>query len=582
MIGKCIKTTVITAAMLCFSWLSPLQAEIKVSASLTQQQVNLNDSFELRVSVSGSKQKAAINPDALTDFYVIGQGSSQSFHFVNNSFSSTAVTIFTLKAKRKGKLIIPAFSIKLEGKTYKTQPLTITVNEASAQASQKTAAAQFKEKVSAKRNADIFIQAYVDKEKAYIGEVIHYRLLLFRSVALLSDLSYELPDFGNVSSESLQRDTKTYEKVINGRRYYVQEIDKHALMAYEAGELTISPALVRVQLGVFYSSQVLESNPLTVSVLPLPEASKPAGFSGIVGDYQLTTLIDDTAAIQNKPISIRMKVSGFGDLKQINALNFEPNDAYKIYKSSVKDQIAYKDTIKGVRELEYIVVPKEEGDMLLPQFSLSYFSPKEKRYFTVSTPTKNVSVISSALSSTVLNANNEDVTLAELAQDLRYIHTTIFPSHRGFIFYESLTGLVVLFILCVYLLIYILTILFDKGLGSQLQQFVKKKPYKVAMNELRRVENMSVISEQCNALQVLLYDYLSLVIQTPAKALTTDVLKQKLKGQQVPEQSISDLIAVLNRCDFIGYAPSDSQEKSLKDLIQKVRKIFEDLKGYTS
>jgi len=39
---------------------------------------------------------------------------------------------------------------------------------------------------------------------------------------------------------------------------------------------------------------------------------------------------------------------------------------------------------------------------------------------------------------------------------------------------------------------------------------------------------------------------------------------------------------VLNRCDFIGYAPSDSQEKSLKDLIQKVRKIFEDLKGYTS
>ena len=43
-----------------------------------------------------------------------------------------------------------------------------------------------------------------------MGEEIQYRLLLFRRISLIQDLTYELPDFGNVLVESLSRDTNTY------------------------------------------------------------------------------------------------------------------------------------------------------------------------------------------------------------------------------------------------------------------------------------------------------------------------------------------------------------------------------------
>ena len=58
----------------------------------------------------------------------------------------------------------------------------------------------------------------------------------------MADISYSLPTFGNMIQEPLQRNQNTFRKNIDGKRYYIQEIDKRSLFAYEAGPVEISAA----------------------------------------------------------------------------------------------------------------------------------------------------------------------------------------------------------------------------------------------------------------------------------------------------------------------------------------------------
>ena len=114
---------------------------------------------------------------------------------------------------------------------------------------------------------------------------------------------------------------------------------------------------------------------------------------GSIPRFSLETSIDTEAVIQNKPLAVRLSISGEGNLKQLKAFNFKESEEFKIYQSSVNDQITYTDKVKGIRHFEYIVVPKVSGNIILPIFSISSFSPEKKEFEVFSSKEVMVDVI---------------------------------------------------------------------------------------------------------------------------------------------------------------------------------------------
>lgn len=562
-----------------FGLYASVWAEVAVEARLSKSEIALDQVVELKISVSNTKENVSVNTDAMTDFYILSQGSSKSYRIVNNNFSASSVLMYTLRPKRSGKLLIPAFSMFIEGKTYTTEPLELKVLErgqagASGSATTQTASNRH-------RQVDVFIEASVDKSSAYVGEITHYRLFLYRSVALLSELRYELPQFGNVEVKQLERDPKVVETVRNGRRYYVQEIDKRALIAYEAGKVKISPAVVQIHMGV-YGVQTLNSNSVGLTIKALPTLNKPQNFSGVVGDYHMQTSIDSSAPVQNKPLPVRLKISGTGDLTQIHALTYSEDRHYKVYKSTVKDQITYSDTIKGVRELEYIVVPKDQGKYALPVFEFNFFSPKERRYITLRSSALSISVIASGLSQADISRGEEARIVEEIAQDLRYIRLGIDVHDQKKLFYQSFLGLIFVVGSFLYALVFFVRVLWDQGLSTFVENFRAKKPFIRALDAVGEAEKLDSVEDQVRAIQALLYDYLTVLIGKQARALTGDELEVQLKRLSCLDSDISDLKAVLNHCAYIGYAPASINEQDIYALLQAVKELLQRLKGYES
>ena len=128
--------------------------------------------------------------------------------------------------------------------------------------------------------------------------MITYKIYTRLSVSSLS--VGRLPETAGfwVENYTLPESPSTRTEIINGRRYTVATIRKMAVFPTTAGKKEIGPmqieCTVRVQRRTrslfddFFSRDLfgsneplsLESNPVKLEILPLPEENRPPGFDG--------------------------------------------------------------------------------------------------------------------------------------------------------------------------------------------------------------------------------------------------------------------------------------------------------------
>ena len=62
---------------------------------------------------------------------------------------------------------------------------------------------------------------------------------------------------------------------------------------------------------------MVSSQPLKLTVLPLPEEGKPSGFYGLVGQYTISASATPTKVNVGDPITLTVKVGGGKYLKPV-------------------------------------------------------------------------------------------------------------------------------------------------------------------------------------------------------------------------------------------------------------------------
>ncbi len=103
-------------------------AAFSVVMKADKQRVRVGEAFTLSIQMKGASD---INPlvrlPALKDFAIVSTAQSQQFAFQGREISAAIEYVYVLAPLKEGSFEIPPASIRLGGKEYQSNPVTIEV-----------------------------------------------------------------------------------------------------------------------------------------------------------------------------------------------------------------------------------------------------------------------------------------------------------------------------------------------------------------------------------------------------------------------------------------------------------------------
>ena len=110
-------------------FLTTISLAQEVSFKAQPSRTSLGENEYLRVDFTMNKEGDNFVPPSFANFEVTGPTQSISHSWINGNRSFSKTYTYMLQPKRKGKLTIGAAAIIIDGKEYKTKPITIEVTD---------------------------------------------------------------------------------------------------------------------------------------------------------------------------------------------------------------------------------------------------------------------------------------------------------------------------------------------------------------------------------------------------------------------------------------------------------------------
>jgi hypothetical protein len=311
--------------------------------------------------------------------------------------------------------------------------------------------------------------------------------------------------------------------------------------------------------GVQTIPREISSRPVTITVLPLP-AGKPASFTGGVGQMKFEAVVDKTELKANDPITLKITVSGSGNLKFVDAprINFPPD--FEVYDPKVNPSLNATATA-GSKTFEYLIIPRHGGTYKIPAIEFSYFDPQAKQYKTVRSNEYTLAVERSEEQpgqTVVTGVTREDVKY--LGQDIRYLKTGKTKlRHAGENFF--VTWKFWLWYL-VPLTVFIVVVILRRKYIRKYANVALVKNRKAGRYAAKRIKQARVFMEKgqkeqfYEELSRALWGYLGDKMNIPVAELSRDNAKTAMEQHQIDAASADKFIAVIDDCEFARYAPS--------------------------
>jgi len=574
--------------LLLSSWMAVADEPVRFSASAPST-VIVDKPFQLvfTVNATGKDLKA---PD-FNNFEVLAgpfQSTSSSYQIINGKTSSS-VSIsytYTLQASKTGTYSIPPASIMVEGQKYSSNGLSIKVLPDDGSAQSSAASKQSSASSASLSNDKIFIRAEVSKTNVYEQEpvMVTYKLYTLADVVGMNNM--KMPDFNGFLKQELDQNQNkqlSYENY-NGRNYGTIVLYQVLLYPQHTGNIVIDKAnfeaVVRIQnktqvrsiFDDFFDSYTnvnknIVAPAVTVRVSPLP-GSKPANFSGVVGKLSMNASISSTQVKANEAVTLKVVISGSGNMKMIKNPEIRFPDGFEIYDPKVNNNFRVSaGGVSGSKTIEYLFIPRNAGDFVIPSSEYSYFDLQDKTYKTLKTPEYVLKVSKGKGGETTVVSNSfvnkEDV--KQLGKDIRFIDTSDFIIEKeNEPLFGTLNGwlLYIIPLLISFILFFVLT---KKTKENANIQFVRnKKANKLAQKRLKLAQKLLNEGKKDQFYEEILkavWNYLSDKLAIPAAELTKIRIEDELTSRNVNSEAVKQITKILNTCEYARYAPNSGQHE---------------------
>jgi len=400
-----------------------------VTAHVDKLKVSQEDSIYLTVEVIGGK--ADLDLSMIQDFKVISRGTLSSFNYINGKSERKASYQYILLPLSKGRLKIPAIKATIKGQTAFTKQITIHVEDQVVEPDQVKA---------------LFARAFVEKDQFFTGEQIVFTLQFFTSKRL-SGVGFEKsPEFQGFSSKPFEEE-KTYTQNINGVLFNVTQVN-YILTPSNPGIFTVSPAVLIARVVVrskFNDSFFLSdrskpvrvvSNPVEIEVMPLPQYRGEGNFSGLVGNFDIISNLDQTNLKAGESATLTIKISGTGNIMDASLpeINFDDfyKDAFKIYDDNPVETIELtQHGYKGFKIFKKAIVPVNAGKYRIKPVTLIYFDVDKKGFKSVSTEPISLDVTPSEKTDLAVKPLNPEKEKSIVKKEVSLVNRDILEIKEG-------------------------------------------------------------------------------------------------------------------------------------------------------
>lgn len=393
-------------------------AEVSVDSELRYSQIYYGEKNVMTLIVQGAKD---IQPEipTLEDVEIYSAGTSQSISIINGVTTSSLRLSYVLVPKKEGKIKIPPITISHMNHDYQTNALEFDVlaPRSSAQANsldrEKDPAAISEDE---EKQSDLFVEMKVDQNECFVQQPLKLSFLFYRkpSVNLLSQPNYAAPDMTGFWVEGLP-DEKNYYTKVNGVQYLVSEVSS-LIYPTQSGEFSIGRGLLKCSIrsskqsrsrdpfdmffnddpfGSFRGKEIiLKTDPIQLTVKPIPQEGQPVNFSGVVGQYSIDSRLSQLKVKQGDPFTFKIILTGKGNLSSIPDIEIPSIDGVRVIDSSSQsDSSNQNNSIQGEKIWEKILIPSNVGELKIPEIKFSYFDPWLGEFKIIQTSSHRVQVI---------------------------------------------------------------------------------------------------------------------------------------------------------------------------------------------
>lgn len=592
-------------------------AEEVVFQANAPKQVIVGKPFQLTFSVN--QRAKDLRAPEITDFDILAgpyTSQSNSTSIINGQRSSSYQLsyTYTLMAQREGTFTIAPATITVGRDQYRSNGLKISVlpadeqpaqqqsTQPSSQAQQQPARQSGGEQVGGQ---NIFMKTMVTKTKVHEQECILLSYKIYWAGVELAQFTNntKIPEFKGFLKQDLEQgEVQTQLEHYNGRNYQTAVIYQTLLYPQHTGDIQIDPASFEAVLRVQNRAQVrsifddffgsytnvtktLTAPGTTIHVAGLP-AGKPAGFSGGVGHFDLSSSLTGDQLTTNDAVTLKIDIKGTGNMKLLKTPAVEWPEGFEVYDPKVTNN--FKNTtagVSGTKSIEYLAIARAAGDYVIPAVQFSYYDTQSESYKTLTTPEYTIHVArgageteQGAAVTSYQGVNKEDI--KQLGTDIRYIHSQALPtSHQSKL--NGFSGLWWLAYVLPLLMAAVLFILFRKQISENADEtHVRyKKAGKVAQKRLKKAKSLLSASSSAfyEEIERAAWQYLSDRLSIPTADLSKDNIADLLRKKGATEDLIKEVHDVLSTAEFARYAPSAAG--SMQDLYNNTAALIEKLEN---
>ena len=535
-----------------------------ITAVTDRTTLTTDETLVLTVDVQGADAEPQL--PYLDGFDVVATGSSTNLSIVNGAISRSNSYQYRLQPTSTGDLTIPAISIVVDGVTYSTVPIAVQVTLGNGAAQPGGGLAQPApapsgdiEPPAELNGQDLYVEAAVDNPAPYQGETFTYIFRFYQAVNLYREPNYAPPSFSGFWSDGEPQQVDYTVEAAN-RTYRVSEVQT-TLVPTAAGQVTIDATTLTIPGSLFESSRTLQTYPVTIDVQPWPQGA-PADFKGAVGKFALSAKVDAAEAKVNEPVTLQVVLSGEGNLNTAGDPIWTEGPEWRVFEpTAVLDVQKQNGKFSGQKVYERLLIPTEAGELTIPPISYSYFDPETAVYHTLTTDPIVVTVAEGAASTAVIGSSAAATPIQpETNADIRAIKPA-----------PEKTAVAPLTQSPAYWLLWLLPL----GLVAGQWAYKRRQTYWQANGDKTRRQQAAKKAAQAlqsaqknnqnphTAVAHIFHEYLADKLNRAVHGLTRRELRQLLAEQSVGEGVLTDVEALLERCEYGRYTPAHDTDATL-------------------
>jgi hypothetical protein len=344
----------------------------------------INLTVVLEMNGEEYNQQTPLRSPDLSKFNIIGSGTMSNGYVdpETNTVISQNITRIALEPKQKGKIKVGSFLVTVNNKIYKTEPFELFIKDIDKRSASNT-------------SKDVYLNMEIEDREVYQDQP---------TIAVLKVYSKNMDNFRRVKNIHLPEQDNLNVYPVSFAKSEIDPSSEYGNMASqvlavfmvfpnEAGYVEVPG--VSASVSSFSGKNKIVSNKVKINVKKLPEDA-PECFKNAVGNFKVkfVNASKEKAEIK-KPMNVLVKVSGEGNLKDLELPKIAASPDYEVFAPKVTSRvIAGLKGMKGEITANYIIIPNKAGEIAIRTEHFAFFNPSIKEYVDLGEKTLAVNAFS--------------------------------------------------------------------------------------------------------------------------------------------------------------------------------------------